>query len=538
MNPPGPVKKYWPLIGGLGIFGLTILVLTVLSLRLTQGHFIYMLDDAYIHMAMAKNFARGGVWGVAGSGFTPSSSSPLWTMLLAVFYLIFGVRELIPFLLNALFGSLILVAVYAAIRNHGKRQFLEFIVLIAVIFLTPLPSLIFCGQEHTLHVLLAILFAMAAARVIAQDHTRGNEYPALLALALLLGGIRYESLFIAAAVGVVLAGRKKFLAALALPAVTALPALVYGIISVKHGYFFLPNSLLLKGTVPNLATMRGVISFLDYPLLQQVLNPHILLLILGALMLYIQGFDVKRPLPREVSALIAIFVAAALLHLFFVSASYFFRYEAYLIALGILAVGLGLIHYRSDRDPGRPTAPPIRRRVALILLVIFLLSPITRRGLIILLNTPRATKNIYEQQYQMARFIKEYYPAAAVAANDIGAITFFRTGRILDLWGLSNGDVARRKMAGTYGPAWIEREARRLDVKIAVAYEEWFFGYGGLPKEWIKVAQWQIPDNFICASDVVTFYAVDPNEKDNLIANLRAFSSTLPRGVRKYGYID
>jgi hypothetical protein len=538
MNPPGPIKKHWPLIGGLGIFGLTILILTAVSLRLTHGHFIYMLDDAYIHMAMAKNFARGGSWGVTGSGFTSSSSSPLWTLLLAIFFRVFGVRELIPFLLNALFGSLILVAVYTAIKGRGKRQSLEFIVLIAVIFLTPLPSLVFCGQEHTLHVLLAILFAVAAARVIAQDHTRGNEYPALLILALLLGGVRYESLFIAAAVGAILAGRKKFTLALAISAAAALPALVYGIISVKHGCFFLPNSLLLKGTIPDLTTLRGVISFLDYPLLQQVLNPHILLLILGALMLYIRGFDVERPLPREVKALSAIFVAATLLHLFFVSASYFFRYEAYLIALGILAVSLGLIHYRSGLDPGRPVAPSIRRRVAVILLVIFLLSPITRRGLIILLNTPRSTKNIYEQQYQMARFIKEYYPTAAVAANDIGAITFFRTGRILDLWGLSNGDVARRKIAGTYGPAWIDREARRSDVKIAVVYEEWFFGYGGLPKEWIKVAQWQIPDNFICASEVVTFYAVDPNEKDSLVANLRAFSSTLPRGVRKYGYID
>jgi hypothetical protein len=42
-----------------------------------------------------------------------------------------------------------------------------------------------------------------------------------------------------------------------------------------------------------------------------------------------------------------------------------------------------------------------------------------------LINTPKATTNIYEQQYQMGLFIKEFYENKSIVANDIGAINFF-----------------------------------------------------------------------------------------------------------------
>jgi len=42
------------------------------------------------------------------------------------------------------------------------------------------------------------------------------------------------------------------------------------------------------------------------------------------------------------------------------------------------------------------------------------------------------------------------------------------------------------------------------------------------------VGQLKISRNVVCASDTVSFYAVDPAEKDNLIENLKIFSYRLP----------
>ncbi|MGO9387121.1 MAG: hypothetical protein ACLPWD_03630 [Methanobacterium sp.] len=54
------------------VLWLTTVLLLVISLRLNNGHFAYGLDDAYIHMSIAENFALHGVWGVTLYGFTSS----------------------------------------------------------------------------------------------------------------------------------------------------------------------------------------------------------------------------------------------------------------------------------------------------------------------------------------------------------------------------------------------------------------------------------------------------------------------------------
>lgn len=62
-------------------------------------------------------------------------------------------------------------------------------------------------------------------------------------------------------------------------------------------------------------------------------------------------------------------------------------------------------------------------------------------------------------------------------------------------------------------------------------YDLWFRDYGGIPPAWRKAAEWKIENNIICGSDVVSFYAVKPEEYDRLAASLRAFEPDLPAGV-------
>ena len=77
-------RALWPLLVPMALLWTVIAGLLLLSLGRTEGHLVYALDDPYIHMAMARNVALHGVWGVTPDGFTSSSSSIAWTAVLSL----------------------------------------------------------------------------------------------------------------------------------------------------------------------------------------------------------------------------------------------------------------------------------------------------------------------------------------------------------------------------------------------------------------------------------------------------------------------
>ena len=103
----------------------------------TGGRLVYALDDAYIHMAMAKNLVTHGVWGVTPNGFTSSSSSPLWVLLLAASYRLFGVNHFVPLALNAIFAVTLLVAADRGLRRLDVSPAARTVGLVALVLLTP-----------------------------------------------------------------------------------------------------------------------------------------------------------------------------------------------------------------------------------------------------------------------------------------------------------------------------------------------------------------------------------------------------------------
>ncbi|HVD77156.1 MAG TPA: hypothetical protein VNH43_06075, partial [Vicinamibacteria bacterium] len=90
--PPGSSRRRGPVTIALSILLVAVGALVAWSWRHCAGHLVYALDDAYIHMAMARNLAEHGVFGVTRYGFTSSSSSPLWTLLLAGLFKLLGPR--------------------------------------------------------------------------------------------------------------------------------------------------------------------------------------------------------------------------------------------------------------------------------------------------------------------------------------------------------------------------------------------------------------------------------------------------------------
>ena len=68
----------------------------------------------------------------------------------------------------------------------------------------------------------------------------------------------------------------------------------------------------------------------------------------------------------------------------------------------------------------------------------------------------------------MASFIHRYFPRSAVAANDIGWISYANHIRLLDLTGLTSWDVFKASRVGTYTTDMIDSLAKQQKISIAI----------------------------------------------------------------------
>src|SRR6185369_6645437 len=114
------MKKRYPLWIALTIYWFSTFILLGQSLKKSGGHFGYPIDDTYIHMAIARHFANNGIWGISQNAFSSSTSSPLWTLLLAAAFKVAGVHEWIPFMICLLFGSAIVFTCHRLLQGNSN----------------------------------------------------------------------------------------------------------------------------------------------------------------------------------------------------------------------------------------------------------------------------------------------------------------------------------------------------------------------------------------------------------------------------------
>ncbi len=491
-------------------------------------------------MAVAKHFAQRGVWGVTPYAFSSSSSSVLWTALLALIFRVTGVHELLPLVLNLVFAVLGLVWIHARLLGRVS-PFGAFVALAAVVVFPPLPVVMFGGMEHTLHILLTLCFLAAAADVLVDGSepaapaglpARSGLPRALVILAALLPLARYEGLFVVFVVCVMMMLRRRVSAAVALGLAALAPIGLFGAVSMGRGWLPLPNTVLLKGVTPTmLETLTAI------PVRLAATRPLAGLLVLATLPL--AAAALRRGVIAERDRLMLwLFVWTSLLHLQLARVGWYYRYEAYLLVLGIVAVAPALF----ARTPAAPPrlAWPVLAGYRLAALV-FAVACVTLR-IPVLESVPTATGNIYEQQYQTGRFLASAYAGQSVTLSDIGAPNFLADLHLTDLMGLGDIEVARFRLAhGELTAAEADGLSRERGARIAVSYERWFFTAdgvtrNGIPARWGEpVGRWAIRDCVVCGADTLAFFAFGPAERDTLSKHLRAFAPSLPAGVSQSG---
>ncbi len=515
-----------------------------------QGIFVYALDDPYIHLAIAKNFALHGVWGITSREFTSASSSPLWTALLALGLKISGPNlstgSLWPLVLTSLSAVLLIWALWREALRY-LSPVASALIMVVVVMATPIPTLIVSGQEHILHCVVIFLLILGYAKVLACPETISRKnWRLLLFLTSTAVLIRYESLFLTAVFGLLLLGQKRFREAFLFVGVAAAPAFIFGILSMMQGWPPVPNSIWLKAN-----TSHPLLAVATY---QQLWNrvPEVifcLFVVIGTgFWLHLKSrIHTNRPFTNnlteaELKARCVLLAGLFLLHLALARVGWLFRYEAYLLFASSL-VFLPLL----SKISLRPQSGQFRQWIAGFLLGAFFLNFVTQRTIASLEDTPDALKNIRDQQWQMARFFEEEFPNSSLALNDIGAVSYLRESQVLDLFGLANLEVATARRNGLYGFKVMEAIASNRNVEYIAICPLWFdsvnlgqpiesFGRTAkgskkqisseIPRNWIRCADWELEKAYFDPN--VSFYATSPQSAEKLRAAMREFAVSLP----------
>ena len=529
--------NHWPFFSSVLFLCVLLMILFEISRLKNNGYFVYSLDDAYIHMAMSKNLALHGIWGVTSGGFTSSSSSLLWTLLLGALFYIFGPHVSVPLILNIIFALLAVYSVYYLLKKHGMKNIYVLFVLLGFILLSPLPPLIFTGLEHVLHIFISILFIyFLSMRIYYND----RYFLVIILLGMLLPLVRYEGIVMVVAGSLLLlAFGKKRLLPILLFVFGLLPVFIFGFVSISNGWSFFPNSMVLKGGLPDIMSFNDVGFFLYY--LAEVFYGRSVILILlligvfffiGFFLYYFKKENIGLIKNPRFIMLILLLVNVSL-YIVFAGSGWSYRYQSFLVALGIFVISYLVIENKKWFSVKKTKVKQYVFGTSVSLLSLYFLY----QAVILIWNTPAAMNNIYEQQFQMACLIGNYYEGKTIALNDIGAVNYFNNIKCVDLWGLSNIDVSKEMRRGSYSENYIREITRSNDVDIAILYDSWFSEGDStiLPQEWVKAGEWKILNNVIAGDDVVSFYAVKPDEENSLILNLKKYSKLLPPDVIQSG---
>jgi hypothetical protein len=499
------------------VFAALVAAVLAAILALNHGMLVYVLDDAYIHLSLAERI-RSGTYGINAHETAAPASSILWPFLLAPFSsLPAAIYILVPGLLNLMAASLTLKLLVGEVRHAlaslpGRERFGLAAGLFAVglVLGVNLVPIIFTGMEHSLQQLLAV--ALVAGLI---EEGRSGRVPRTAWLALVcLPLVRYDSLALAVPALVYLIWRGHFrgsvLATLAIGCVCG----SFSAFLMSHGLGILPASVMAKSDI---ASSGGTPVVLLRNLYSNVVNDHQAnVLLAGLVLLFAAVCDrAKAATDRALGLAIGSALGAEFL---LGKLGAFYRYEAYIWAATVVA----LIHlYRGTLSRVFAPAAAPGAQVA----TIGGLAAASLGYLIALASTPAASNNIYDQQYQMHRFVSGYYHEP-VAVNDLGWVAFRNPRYVLDFGGLASREALLARSTEP-GAEWMSKLATLHDVHLVMIYDQWFPQH---PSQWVRIGTLEFTQMRVTAADSkVSFYATEAESVAAIRAALLEFQKTLPR---------
>lgn len=488
----------------------------------------YPIDDVFIHSSIAKNFVQYQTWGVTSHGFSNTSSSLLYVLILSFGYLIFGVNMWLPFAINVFFSILLIYAIYKIYVKEKLSFTFTVISLAGLILVTPLAGISIFGMEHIMHGFFTIIFIYYLAKYLELLSEGKNTdkifFIIILASAALVVASRYEGLFLIFTGAFLCLLKKQWKLAILIIFFGLLPISVLGLYALSQGSYFFPNSILLKRN--SLDTVRNYI----LPNFKEIISALWPFFVVAVTISITYCFELykrfrNRSFWKAESTTVFLFVSILIAHIAFARINKSFRYEAYLVITGIFTITIFFNKFLLNKN-----LKGISKKIFFLVGLVFILGGTYIRGVTLTKKIIPAIKNIHDQQYEIASFLRQYYNNGSVAANDIGAITYFTNIKILDFIGLGSIDIAKKRKSdiGELDIVYANSLVHKEEIDLIVIHDSLF---KVIPDDWIKVGEWTIQNNVVCSSDKVVFYAIERSKADILRRNLEDFAIKMPWDV-------
>lgn len=477
----------------------------------TGSQFSFTLDDAYIHLSLAENLARGSYSFNLGEASSPSSSI-LWPFLLVPFFWL-SIPTLGPWALNLVTAG---ASVWLVLRITrfilGPTPITLMVTLgqcLLVIALN-LPGLVFLGMEHGLQVTCSLAIAYGLLRL-----PEVTKPPLWLWVAMMLAPLlRYESLAVSGVAYVLLLLRGHRLSGLAVGAGIIVLLAMFSAYLHQLGLPLLPLSLLKK-----LSMVQGM------PLWAGLLNPYSwVLMVLLALLLNPWAAPQAGTRALKFPA-VAVLVSQLLL------STANLRYEAYAIAYTLpILLACYQAPLRQFMLHPTPWLAALRMGVACLCLAWPYAS-------YTLWQVPYAGRNIVEMHHTLHQFAVQYWQAP-IMTNDIGRVKYENPHYVLDVVGLANPRAQALNQDVLQHPnrRWLAQLSTEYNIDAAILFDRWFAPQ--IPPQWVKLAELSLSCcNVTLPQDTMSFYATGPASAPALRRALERFAAAEPATAKRLRFI-
>ena len=479
---------------------LVTLMAYMLLLVLTDNHFTYAISAPYIHMTISKYFIMQGVLSVDGETYSSASSSPLWMMLLSLFYKLLGAKLFVYLsaVLNILFQGLTIAIIFKLFERLTEQK-LHYIYGVILVLGTPFVTLTLGGAEHSLQIFLIVWFLYYFIEYFKNRENKTHQWKLIL-LAPFVVFVRYEDFAFITAVAMLISF---YLKDWRLAIYLMLSSLVFVAIfafwsSIILGIDPVPTSIIAKSTVGS-----------DVNLIKKFLitlrEPHIFMLFTLNTAILFLTFKKEKQIMFVLSS---IFMLTFTAHLLFAKIGWMYRYEAYLVLFGTLNI---ILYHHLFKIKGK----------WFYIISVFVLLGLAKHIAYSPFYASMSAKKIYEQKIQTANFVTEYYSASHLTTDNIGSIPYFSDVKVFDIHGLTNPEIITLKKQGIYTDKIKKELILKKNNEMIIAYSSRFKEEN--IKGYIKIVDWRISNKFFPADNTVSFYSREDKTKENY-RKLKIFS--------------